>query len=364
MTLENELRYWLGFNLIPRIGPVRLRLLLAYFQGIELAWRASRADLRAAQLPQEAIDKLVNLREQIDLDAEMAKVEKAGIQLYCWSSPGYPSLLKKIDQPPPLLYVRGSLSYRDELAVAVVGTRAPTSYGKEVTRHLVGEMARNNVTIISGLALGIDGVAHQAALDAGGRTLAVLGCGVDYIYPASHRELAERVMQNGALISDYPLGTKPEANNYPPRNRIISGMSLGTLVTEAGLGSGALITLQFALEQGRDTFAVPGSIFSRASAGTNTAIMHSQAKLVCSTADILNELNLNMVIQQEEARETLPDTPLEQRITELIGQEPTHIDDIVRESHLPTATISSTLVMMELKGIIHRVDSTRYVLNH
>ncbi|MCE5258733.1 MAG: DNA-processing protein DprA [Chloroflexi bacterium] len=362
--MPDELRYWLGFNLIPRIGPVRLRALLAYFKDIELAWRADRASLRAAQLPQDAIEKLVGMRDKLDLDAELAKIDKAGIKLYCWASPDYPPLLKKIDQPPPLLYVRGKLEVSDELAVAVVGTRNPTSYGKEVTRHLAGELARNKVTIISGLALGIDGVAHQAALDAGGRTLAVLGCGLDYIYPASHRELAERIMQSGALVSDYPLGTKPEANNFPPRNRIISGMSLGTVVTEAGLGSGALITLQFALEQGRDTFAVPGSVFSRASAGTNSAIMHSQAKLVCNTEDILSELNLNMIIQQEEARETIPDTPLERLISEIIGQESVHIDDIVRESRLPTATVSSTLVMMELKGMVRRADNARYVLGH
>lgn len=358
----SEMRYWLGFNLVPRIGPVRLKALLAYFKDIEAAWRADRASLRDAQLPQDAINRLVLLREKIDLDAEMEKVEKAGISLLCWTSPGYPPLLRKIDQPPPLLYVRGNIEVIDELAVAIVGTRNPTSYGREVTRQLVRGLAQNRVTIVSGLALGIDGIAHQTALESQGRTLAVLGCGLDYIYPSSHRDLAERVVHSGALISDYPLGTRPEAVNFPPRNRIISGLSLGTVVTEAGTGSGALITLQFALEQGRDTFAVPGSIFSRASAGTNDAIMHSRAKLVCTTEDILSELNLNMVIQQEEAREVMPDSPEERLLYGIIGREPMHIDDIVREAHLPTATVSSTLCMMELKGMVRRGENAMYTI--
>lgn len=360
----SDIRYWLGFNLVPRIGPVRLRALLAYFKDIELAWRADAASLRAAKLPPDAVEKLISLRSQLNLDNELAKVEKAGLQLVCWESPDYPSLLKRIEQPPPLLYVRGDLQVIDELAVAIVGTRNPTSYGKEAARHLANDLARNKVTIVSGLALGIDGVAHQAALDAGGRTLAVLGCGLDWTYPASHRSLAEHLVHSGALISDYPLGTKPEAINFPPRNRIISGLTLGTVVVEAGMDSGALITLQFALDQGRDTFAVPGSIFSRASAGTNAAIMAGKAKLVCSAEDILSELNLNMIIQQEEVREVIPNTPAEKLLYDIIGQEPMHIDDIVRRANLPIATVSSTLCLMELKGMVLRTDNSRYAIGH
>ncbi|NLV73622.1 MAG: DNA-protecting protein DprA [Chloroflexi bacterium] len=358
----NQMRYWLGFNRVPRIGPVRLRNLLNYFGDIETAWHADRAQLRAAQLSADAIEKLVAVRAEIDLDAQMERVERAGIHLVCWDSPDYPELLKHSDQPPPLLYVRGSLEIADELAVAIVGTRTPTSYGKDVTRKLTYELARNQVTIVSGLALGIDGVAHETALEAGGRTLAVLGCGLDYIYPASHRALAERITSQGALISDYPLGTKPEANNFPPRNRIISGLALGTVVTEAGLGSGALITLKYANEQGRDLFAVPGSIFNRASAGANQAIANGEAKMVCSIEDILGDLNLNMVMQQEAAREVIPDTPTERLIANALGPEPLHIDDIVRETRLPTAEVVSTLVVMELKGSVRRADNARYVI--
>jgi DNA processing protein len=362
--MVSDIRYWLGFNLVPRIGPVRLRALLSYFKDIELAWRADPPTLRAAKLPPDAIDKLVSVRSHINLDDELAKVAKAGLKLVCWESPDYPSLLQRIDQPPPLLYVCGNLQVIDELAVAIVGTRNPTSYGKEVARHLTTDLTRNKVTIVSGLALGIDGIAHQAALDAGGRTLAVLGCGLDWTYPASHRSLAEHITHSGALISDYPLGTKPEAINFPPRNRIISGLTLGTVVVEAGMDSGALITLQFALDQGRDTFAVPGSIFSRASAGTNAAIMQGKAKLVAGAEDILNELNLNMIIQQEEVREVIPATPTETLLLGIISQEPLHIDEIVRQANLSIAAVSSTLCLMELKGMVLRVDNSRYTLGH
>jgi DNA processing protein len=243
----------------------------------------------------------------------------------------------------------------------MVGTRSPTTYGKEAAQRLAIALAENGVTVVSGLALGIDAVAHQAALEAGGRTLAVLGCGLDEVYPVRHRELAERIIQQGALLTDYPLGTRPQASNFPPRNRIISGLALGTLIVEAGERSGALITLQFALEQGRETFAVPGSIFSRMSAGTNAAIQRGEAKLVARVEDMLEELNLTMVSQQREVREILPETPLEETLLTCLGVEPTHIDAIVRQSGLATATVSSTLALMELKGMVQRADHMSYV---
>jgi DNA processing protein len=357
----SDVRYWLGFNLVPRVGPVRLQALQQYFGDLELAWRADAATLRAAGLPQDALERLLYARQRLNLDAELAKVEALGLRLLTWESDDYPPLLKHIAQPPPLLYVRGQLTAADEWAVAVVGTRQPSAYGKEVTRRLAGDLARNGITVVSGLALGIDGLAHRAALEAGGRTLAVLGCGLDIIYPPSHSKLAEAIVEQGALISDYPLGTKPEAVNFPPRNRIISGLSLGTLVVEAGSKSGALITAQFALEQGRETFAVPGNIYNRASEGTNALIQRGEAKLVTKVQDILEELNLTMVAQQSEVREAMPETPEEKILLALVGPEPLHLDELVRQAGLPTATVSSTLCMMELKGLVRRVDHTCYV---
>ncbi|MCD6518643.1 MAG: DNA-processing protein DprA [Anaerolineae bacterium] len=361
----SELRYWVGFNLIPRIGPVRLASLLDYFGDLGSAWHASATALRAAGLPQDALEQLLYHRTRLDLDAELAKIAKLGLRVLTWESEGYPSLLKNIDHPPPVLYVRGEVLPSDEWAVAIVGTRLPTPYGKSVAQELARELAAQGITVVSGLALGIDGIAHRAALEAGGRTLAVLGCGLDIVYPRQHRRLAAQIVESGALLSDYPLGTKPEAGNFPPRNRIISGLSLGTVVVEAGERSGALITLHFALEQGRETFAVPGSIYSRQSAGTNAAIQRGEAKLVTCVQDILEELNISAVRQQQEMREVIPETPTEEALlAHLQRGEPVHIDELVRLSGMPTAVVSSTLALMELKGMVRRVENMSYVLAH
>ena len=357
-----DVRYWIGFNLIPRIGPVRVGALRDYFGDLEIAWRADAASLRAAGLPQDALERLLYLRGRIDLDAEIQKIAAQGVQVLTWESEHYPSLLKNIAQPPPVLYVRGEITPADEFAVAVVGTRHASTYGKEVARRLATGLAENGVTVVSGLALGIDGIAHKAALDAGGRTLAVLGCGLDTIYPATHQELAKQISRAGAVLSDYPLGTRPEAINFPPRNRLISGLSLGAVMVEGGLQSGALITVRFALEQGRETFAVPGNIYNRSSEGTNAIIQRGEAKLVTCVKDILEELNLTMVAQQNEVRQVVPESPTEQTLLACVGHDPLHLDELVRASGLPTATVSSTLCMMELKGMVRRVDNTSYVL--
>jgi len=360
----SDVRYWLGFSLIPQIGPASMRRLLNYFDDLEAAWQANAATLSAVGLRRLAVEQLVSQRSQMDLDAELARVKDEGLHILTWDDEDYPSLLMNIGQPPPVLYIRGDIVPADEFAVAIVGTRKASGYGKGVTRRLASELAENGVTVVSGMALGIDGVAHRAALDAGGRTLAVFGCGLDIIYPQRHRDLAERIVQSGALISDYPLGTAPDGGNFPPRNRIISGLSLGTVVTEAGTKSGALITVGFALEQGRETFAVPGNIQSRTSVGTNALIRRGEAKLVTCVKDILEELNLTMVSQQKEVRAIVPDTPTEEVLLGYVGAEPVHLDEIVRSSGLSTATVSSTLCMMELKGMVRRVDSLSYVLAH
>ena len=357
-------RYWIGFNRVPGIGPIRLAALLERFGDAEAAWQASPTMLRAAGLPKSALEHLLYLRQRLDLSAELARAHALGVRVVTWDSDDYPPLLRQAYAAPPLLYIRGDVSPADEWAVAVVGTRGPTSYGKSVTRRIVSGLAQNGITIVSGLALGIDAIAHASCLEAGGRTLAVCGCGLDTVYPSRHRALADRISQSGALVSDYPLGTKPEGKNFPPRNRIISGLSLGTLVVEAGVRSGALITLGFALEQDRETFAVPGNINSRASAGTNGAIKRGEAKLVTSVEDVLEELNLSMVVQQREVREIVPESPTEEALLTCISLEPQHIDEIVRQCGLPTATVSSVLCMMELKGMVRRVDSMSYTLAH
>jgi len=243
----------------------------------------------------------------------------------------------------------------------VVGTRRATVYGRQVTEEIAADLAQSKISVVSGLARGIDSVAHQAALDAGGRSLAVFACGLDIVYPSENAELARKIMQQGALISEYPLGTRPRPDNFPRRNRIMSGLSMGVLVVEADVTSGAIITAQFALEQNREVFAIPGSILSPASRGTNHLIQEG-AKLVRDYTDILEELNLMTVAHQIEMQETLPASDTESLLLKHLSAEPTHIDEVCRSSGLPVATVSSTLAMMELKGLVKQMGSMSYIL--
>ena len=354
------LKYWLGFNKVSGVGPKRLRALLDVFGDVEKAWHASRHELAAAGLDQRALRNLLAARDTLDLDAELARLQDSDVRAITWDDPEYPLRLQRIDSPPPVLFVRGELSPEDEWAVAVVGTRRATTYDKEVTRKLTTDLARAGVVIVSGLARGIDAVAHQAALDAGGRTIAVLANGLEQIYPPEHRDLAAEIVKNGALISEQSLGTPPEARNFPARNRIISGLSLGVLVVACPWNSGAIITAQQALEQGREVFAVPGGILSRNSQGPNR-LLKEGATPVTEANDILEALNLNQVAQYVDARLALPDDPIEAQLLELLGAEPRHVDDIRREAGLPVQQVSSALAMMELKGMARSVGGMKYV---
>jgi DNA processing protein len=357
----SDVGYWVGFNRVQGIGPLRLRALLDTFGNVERAWYASFEQLRGAGLDSRAAKNLVRAQSELDLDREMERIAANGAHVLTWESPGYPSLLMQTNAPPPVLYVKGDLREDDAWAVAVVGTRRASTYGREVTRRLSGALARNGITVVSGLARGIDGVAHSAAIEAGGRTIAVFGCGIDYIYPAEHRKLAAQIAANGALVSDYPIGTRPEGRNFPPRNRIISGLSLGVLVTDAGKSSGALITAEFAAEQGRDVFAVPGSILTQGSIGTNRLIQDG-AKLVTRAADILEELNLSMVAEQTIGRQALPEDETEAALMSQLSAEPTHVDELRQRADLPISQVTSTLALMELKGMVRQVGSMKYVV--
>lgn len=353
-------RYWLAFNLAQGVGPVRTRALLDAFGDMESAWHAPAAELERAGLDRRTVANVLAARESLDLDREAAKLEGAGARLVTWDSADYPPRLLQIADPPPALYVRGEVSAADLFAVAIVGTRLPTAYGREVARSLASDLARNGVTVVSGLARGIDLQAHEAALEAGGRTLAVLGCGVDVIYPPEARALAGEIVARGALLSDYPLGTQPEARNFPPRNRIISGMSLGTVVVEAGLDSGALITAAFALEQGRDVFAVPGGIYSKSSLGPNRLIQQG-AKLVLRAEDVLEELQIQHAAQEQQTREQLPEDETERDLYAALSQEPRHVDELSHVLQMPVPSVTATLTLMELKGFVRHVGGMNYV---
>ncbi len=357
----DDLSYWLGFNLVRGIGPVRLRALLDFFGDVRAAWEAPESALREVGLDRRSLQNLLQTRHEVDLAQLFRRVEAAGVQVLTWVSPDYPSLLRQIADAPPVLFVKGEIIPADEWAVAFVGTRKATPYGREAAHYLASDLARNHVTIVSGLARGIDAVAHRAALEADGRTIAVLGSGVDVIYPSEHRKLATDIAEAGALVSDYPLGTFPEASNFPARNRIISGLSLGVVVVEAGATSGALITADFAADQGREVFAVPGNILSSTSAGCNR-LLREGAGVVTEPRDILEALHLDQLAEKQVAREILPANPTEAAILEQLSYEPVHLDELARQTGLAAAAVSSALVMMELKGAVRQVAGMQYVI--
>jgi DNA processing protein len=358
----NDLRYWVGFNLVRGIGPMRLQALLSFFDNdIEAAWKAPERDLRAAGLDRRSLRNLLKARADVDLDMVLRKIEKVGARVLTLNNENYPRLLRELEDAPPVLFVKGTLEPADEWAIAIVGTRKVTVYGRQVADQIAGDLARNGATIVSGLARGVDGIAHRAALKAGGRTIAVFGCGIDHIYPREHRKLAAEIMEHGALISDYPLGMPPEAANFPPRNRIISGLSRGVVIVEAGARSGALITANFAADQGREVFAVPGSILSPASVGCNRLIRDG-AYVVLEARDVLEPLHMDRLEEKQAVRQIIPDNPIEARILEHLSAEPQHMDELVRAMDLSTETVSSTLVMMELKGMVRQVGTLQYVL--
>ena len=358
--MEDPRRYWVGWNLVKGIGAVRFRALLAAFGDAQSAWEASPEALREAGLGEKLTANVVKLRAQVSVDKVWEKLQAGSIQVLTWDDEAYPRRLKEIDQPPPVLYLRGNLLPEDEWAVAIVGTRRVTAYGRQVAEELASVLARNGVTVISGLARGIDSIAHQAALNAGGRTIAVMGTGVEQIYPPENRRLAEQMLQQGALVSDYPLGTPPDGINFPPRNRIISGLALAVVVVEAGLTSGALITASFAAEQGREVFAVPGNITAPQSQGTNRLILDGATPLL-SPQQVLEALNLTMVTEHRAARQVLPTDPIEKQLYQALGSEPLHVDEIRLRANMPIEQVSATLALMELKGMVRQVGGMNYI---
>jgi DNA processing protein len=259
-----------------------------------------------------------------------------------------------------VLYVRGQLLPEDEWAVAVVGTRQVTTYGRQIAEEFGAFLAHNGITLVSGLARGVDTIAHHAALRAGGRTIAVLAHGLEQVYPSSNRQLADEIIAGGALVSDYAIGTPPDAANFPPRNRIISGLSLAVVIVEAGEQSGALITAGFAAEQGREVFAVPGNIHAPQSKGTNLLIQRGAHPLI-RYEDLLDMLNLEMMAEHRSATAALPADAAEAALFGLLGQEPLHVNEIGALARLPIDQVSSTLALMELKGLVRQVGGMTYV---
>lgn len=352
--------YWVGLNLVKGIGAVRFKLLTDFFGSAQAAWEAPPDAWLSAGIPPKAVSQFSQVKQQVDLEKIMEKATANGVKIFTWLDADYPRRLKEIDQSPPVLFVIGSINVEDDWAVAVVGTRRVTPYGRQVADEIGRFLAQNGITVVSGLARGVDAIAHQAALQAGGRTFAILGSGVDVIYPPEHRKLAAGIVEQGALISDYPLGTQPDGVNFPPRNRIISGLSLATVVVEAGEQSGALITAEFAVEQGRDVFAVPGSILAAQSQGTNRLIEQG-ARPLLKMNEILEALKLDQIPAKQQARKLAPMSGGEQALLAHLSSEPVHIDQLCELTGLPITDVSATLTMMELKGFVSQVGGMNYV---
>lgn len=362
--MHKSAKYFVAFNQFhERIGPQRIKRLLNYFPDLESAWRADSGELIAAGLEENLAQEFCAGRISINPEAEMEKLAKENIGVITILDENYPGLLKEIYDPPALIYVKGSLLPQDDQALAIVGTRLPSPYGQQAASFLAGQIAQLNLTIISGLARGVDTLAHLAALQNNSRTIAVIGSGLDKasIYPPSNRILAEKIAGCGAVISEYPIASPAFKHHFVARNRIISGLSLGTLVIEAREKSGALITAKHALEQNREVFSVPGSIFCPTAKGPNS-LLKIGAKLVENASDILEELNLKNLTRQIQMKEIIPENEEEAAILKILSDEPTHIDKVVNETKLDTSRVNSAMAIMEMKGKIKNLGGMNYVI--
>ena len=354
------------------LGSESFRSLIAYFGSIAEAWEAPAGAAREAGLRAQYVRGFERARREFAPDREIEALAEHGVRTLTWEDEAYPSLLREIPQSPPVLFVRGSAGPQFEQSLAVVGTRRVTPYGREVCEQFCGAVARAGVAIISGLARGIDSIAHRVAVEEGAPTVAVLAGGIDGIYPRENAGLAERVMAQGCVISEYPPGVKTRPDYFPRRNRIISGLSRATLVIEAGMTSGALHTAHHALEQNREVFATPGSVFSQQSTGTNRLIRESAAKLVGSAEELCEELNLLSIGTQLLLGE--PATPAAQasgvaletsaeegRVLRWLEEGPLHVDEVARLAELPIQTVTGALLTLELRGLVRQQEPLTYL---
>ena len=361
MQPSDNQRYWLALHLVPGFGIVKLSALLARFESAEALWREPDASLRRLDLPAQLVEQFCQGRREVKLERELERLAKTGAHLATQDDDNYPHLLRDLSDRPPLLFVQGDLACAAQPCLAIVGTRRASRYGWDAANRLAEDLAQQGITIVSGLAQGIDAAAHRGALNAGGRTIAVVGTGIDRVYPRENSDMAEAIAAQGAIISEMPLGAPPLAKNFPQRNRLISGLSLALLVAEAPEKSGALNTAAHALEQGRDVFAIPHNIFSATGRGCNKLIQDG-AKLIADADDILDELNVTHrnVQTSIQAQEIQPENELESIVFAQLGADPVHVDIIVRQTQLPTAKVSSALTMLELKGLAESAGPMQY----
>ncbi len=361
-----DVRALLGLSMVQGIGAARLRSLITHFGNPEAVTAASERELVSVEGIDRGLARRILGRKDFDaeIQLQLSRLNKCEARLVTFWDKDFPENLKKIYDPPVMLFVRGSMSQQDKYSIALVGTRTPTAYGKRVAEKFAAELAERGIAVISGLARGVDTIAHAATVRSGGRTLAVLGSGVDVIYPSENRKLAEQILLGGAIVSEYYMGTKPDAVNFPRRNRIISGMSLGTILVETDENGGAMITAGTALDQNREVFAVPGPIFEKKSRGTNKLIKEGRAKLVGDIMDVLEELKYRMKPFLKDAAVAQPRIQLsifEEKIFGLLGEEAQHIDVLAERSGLSISDLLVQLLGLELKGIVKQLPGKYFV---
>lgn len=355
-----EVECWIGLSLVPGIGENRLRFLVSRFKSARGVFEASRSELSSLGILDNRILVELSGSRYVELGQKQADlIHKVGGQVVTFLDQDYPQNLKNLDDAPPLLYVRGSLEEDDSLAIAIVGSRRATAYGRATAERLSFELASRGVTIISGFATGVDSAAHRGALRAGGRTLAVLGCGLDINYPASNRGLREKIVSSGALVTEFPLGTQPLAGNFPKRNRIVSGLSLGLVVAEAAIKSGTFSTVKWAADQGREVFAVPGDINRKTSSGTNRLIKEG-AKLTTCADDVLEEIGISKRPAIQAAKESVSDD--EREVMERLEYGPVHVDEIAEHLKMPVSKTLAVLLSLELKGVVRQTPGKIFSL--
>jgi DNA processing protein len=362
LNMQSDLKFWNAINLAGEIGPVKFKKLIDFFPDMEKTWQATSLELKQAGFPEKDIANFLSKRKEINPDLEFEKILKEKVTLITIKDKNYPKLLAEIYNPPALLYIKGQLDTEcGKPKIGVVGTRKMSPYGKQITQEITYDLAKSGMIIISGLALGVDAQAHEAALAAEQLTYAVLGSGVnsENIYPRNNLFLANKILeQGGALISEYPHGTPGLPQNFPQRNRIVVGLASGILVTECPENSGAMITARLALEQNREVFACPGSIYFENSKGTNRLIQQG-AKLVTKALDIIEELNLDLILPKK--HQIKPENEEEKKILEVLSKEPISLDLIVQKTNLPASKLLASLTKMELSSKVKNIGGMNYI---
>ncbi len=360
---KGNMKYLNALNRIEGIGAQKMRLLVGFFGSAEAAWKADFPDLEKSGIGKAAAAKVIEQRKNIDPDAEWEKMQKENIRLIDWESSDYPILLREISNPPYLLYARGNLDLNSAPIISIVGSRKYTQYGKQVAENFSRELARAGIIVASGMAIGIDSFAHRGALNAGGKTVAVLADSLDneHLHPRINFNMSQEILENGLLLSEYAVPTESLPVLFPARNRIVAGLSMGTLIIEAGEKSGSLITATLALEFNREIFAVPGPIFSPQSFGTNDLIKKG-AKVVTSIRDILEELNLGKIEKSNQSFLKIPENKEEEILLKILSTDPLHIDNIAKISKLGTVSVLSNLTLMELKGWVRNIGGQNYII--